>query len=78
MLFDRQGNSFIFDVQKNLSISQRAKLIAPRFAFCAAASPCREYVYIIGGIGVNGEPITTVERYSMISDEWQSVANVLM
>ena len=43
-----------------------------RCTLSAIASPDYEYIYVMGGF--NGQPLDSVERYSVMRDEWEHVS----
>ncbi len=49
----------------------------PTARYGAAAAVLDEYIYVIGGMTAENEPLTTVERYDMISDEWDTEVDTL-
>ena len=76
--YEEAKSNYSRDVQRydiaNSCWHKAASMNYARGAFTATTLTTCEYIYAVGGFGVDGCPTDKVERYDVAKDKWESVA----
>lgn len=68
------NQSFVLNTLKN-TVKKTADPRHPRESFCLALSPCKRFVFAIGGVNLHDQAlISSVDRYTIATDSWETVA----
>ena len=71
------GQSYILDGLKNTVVRKSDSNVA-RESFSLALSPCKRYVFAIGGVDSHDKSllVASVERYTIETDSWETVTHL--